>query len=92
VTFRTYRKLDYIKKEFIVNVEKAANATFCFSLSNRWLAIRLDLVTLFFSISVAAFCIGFRHKIDIALLAYTLQVTSDLIAFFSFSLRSFAEL
>lgn len=81
-----------MRKEFITSLEKAANATFCFVISNRWLAIRLDFVVLFFSISIAAFAVGFRAIYPSSLLAYTLQVTSDLIAFFSFSLRSFAEL
>lgn len=92
ISFRAFRQTSFMRKEFITSLEKAANATFCFVISNRWLAIRLDFVVLFFSISIAAFAVGFRAIYPSSLLAYTLQVTSDLIAFFSFSLRSFAEL
>lgn len=71
-TFRAYGKDELMRKEFIENLEKSANATFCFVITNRWLALMIDLVTLFFIISVAAFSIAFKNKVDTSDLAYTL--------------------
>lgn len=92
VSYRSFSNKSILRQNFIENVEKAANASFCFIISNRWLAFRLDFVGLFFTISVAVFSLIFKYQITTALLGYTLQITSNLLGFFSFTLRSYAEL
>ena len=89
-TLRAYGKDELMRKEFIENIEKSANATFCFVITNRWLALRIDLISLFFIISVAAFSIAFKSRVNPTNLAYTLQVTCDMGFLFSIYLRSFA--
>lgn len=54
VTLRSYRKFDFFKAQFMENLEKSANSTFCFNLANRWVGVRLDTLVVFFGISVCA--------------------------------------
>lgn len=93
VTFRAYRKFDFYRIQFMESIEKSANATFCYYLVNRWVGIRLDSICVIFSVSTAAFCIGFKDipGIDRSLLTFSMQIVADIIAMFSVSIRMFAE-
>lgn len=60
VTLRAFDKLAYFKQDFNNTLEKCANATFCFSLTNRWVGLRLDLVCVL--ITIATTGIAFLQK------------------------------
>ena len=59
-TLRAYDKIDFYKNLFIKDVEKAANATFTFIVSLRWLGIRLDGVMVLFNIAIAIIALSFK--------------------------------
>jgi len=91
VSLRANKKVDFFRINFIYNLEKGANATFCYNVANRWLGVRLDLTCLLFSSAAVIFAISFKGQIESAQLSFTLQIITDVIVFFSFSLRLFAE-
>jgi len=91
VTLRAFDKLDYFKQDFNNTVEKCANATFCFSLTNRWVGLRLDLVCVMFTIATTAVAFLQKGHVDDELLILSLQSITDVIGFFSISLRMYAE-
>lgn len=72
VTFRAYNQIDFYRNDFVRNVEKGANATFSFLVTNRWISYRLDLVVLIFSTCTAALTIILKNQIDKAQLAFVL--------------------
>src|SRR5438105_10291780 len=92
VTLRVFNKLDYFRVDFMKNVEKAANATFCFLIVNRWLSIRFDMACLLFSISTAIICMAMRGKQEPGLLAYCILIMTDIIVQLSIALRMYCEL
>ena len=91
VTFRGYRQYQFFRNQFMESIEKSANSTFCYIISNRWIGIRLDFVCIIFGVSTASFAVAFRGKIEKELLTFTLQIITDIIVFFSISIRMFAE-
>jgi ATP-binding cassette subfamily C (CFTR/MRP) protein 4 len=54
VSLRAADKLKYFKQDFNSNLEKCANATFCYALVNRWLGLRLDMICVLFSVATTA--------------------------------------
>ena len=91
VTLRSYRKFDYFRIDFMKNIEKSANSTFCYIIANRWVGIRLDIICLIFSMVTTILCICLRNVIDKKLLSFSLQLITDVIVLFSVSIRMFAE-
>ena len=91
VTLRSYRKFDYFRIDFMKNIEKSANSTFCYIIANRWVGIRLDIICLIFSMVTSILCICLRNVIDKKLLSFSLQLITDVIVLFSVSIRMFAE-
>lgn len=73
-------------------MEKAANASFGYITTNRWLGLRLDLLSWVFTVATACIVIGFKGSINPVQSAYVLQVISDTLALFSISIRSLGEL
>jgi ABC-type multidrug transport system fused ATPase/permease subunit len=72
VSLRAYRKFDFFRMQFMDAIEKSANSTFCYVITNRWLGIRLDACCILFGISTAAFAIFSRNVIDRELLTFSL--------------------
>lgn len=91
VSLRAADKLKYFKQDFNSNLEKCANSTFCYALVNRWLGLRLDFICVLFSVCTTAIAFAQKGKVPTQLLILSLQVITDVIAFFSISLRMFAE-
>ena len=91
VTLRSYRKFDYFRIDFMKNIEKSANSTFCYIIANRWVGIRLDIICLIFAMVTSILCICLRNVIDKKLLSFSLQLITDVIVLFSVSIRMFAE-
>jgi ABC-type bacteriocin/lantibiotic exporter with double-glycine peptidase domain len=54
VTLRVFDRVAYFKQDFNNTLEKCANATFAFNMSNRWVGLRLDMVCCFITIMVTA--------------------------------------
>lgn len=91
VSLRAADKLKYFKQDFNSNLEKCANSTFCYVLVNRWLGLRLDMICVLFTIATTAIAFTQRGRVNSGLLVLSLQVITDAIAFFSISLRMYAE-
>jgi len=64
VTFRAYDKVKYFKGTFNDFAEKSANVTFCYYVVNRWMGLRLDLVSVVFSIAVATSVVLLKGNIE----------------------------
>ena len=54
VTLRAFNKFDHFKQDFSNVVEKCANATFMFNICNRWIGIRVEIISAVFSVATTA--------------------------------------
>lgn len=72
VTLRAHKKIDYFKKDFLINVDKGADVTFCFAAASRWMNTRFDMVCSIFAISTTFFCLMSRKTVPTELLAVSL--------------------
>jgi len=68
-------------------LESSANSTFCYNITNRWIGVRLDLVCGCIAICTSIFCIAAKNTISSDLLIFSLQITLDVVVFFSISIR-----
>lgn len=92
VTFRAYRQFGFYQKNFLEYLELSANATFCYNTMNRWIALRLDAICALIATVTAAFCLVFKGVINSDLLIFSLQITLDMVVFFSAAIRFATEL
>jgi ATP-binding cassette, subfamily C (CFTR/MRP), member 4 len=94
ITFRSYREFGFYRKAFLNDLDKASNAFFGYSITQRWLAIRLDLICISFGTSTAIMAVAFKNVsfIDKQLLIFSLTIVTDVIVMFSISIRMFTEL
>ena len=93
-TFRGYRQGNFFKQGFRNEVEKASNAAFCFSSTQRWIAIRLDIICVSFGAVTASLAIGLRNSgfVSNEILVFSLTIVTDVILLFSISIRLYTEL
>jgi len=68
VSLRVANKLQYFKQDFSSNLEKCANSTFCYSLVNRWLGLRLDMICVLFSVGTTAIAFAQKGRVSPKLL------------------------
>ena len=73
-------------------LETSANSTFCYNITNRWIGIRLDLVCGFIATTTSIFCVAFKGYISEDLLIFSLQITLDVVVFFSIAIRFVTEI
>ena len=92
VTFRAYRSFDFYQKKFLKHLEISANSTFCYNTMNRWIGLRLDMICAFIAIVTAVLCVAFKNKISSEKLIFSLQITLDMVVYFSTSIRFGTEL
>ena len=92
VTLRTFERVKYFENTFIDDLEKSSNVTFSYFAINRWMATALDLICMMFSTGASVFAVLAKNRMDTELLAFTLQILTDVIVFFSFSIRMSAEI
>jgi hypothetical protein len=94
ITFRGYREFDFFKKSFMNDLNKSTNAFFGYSITQRWLACRLDLICISFGTATAILAVAFKNVsfIDKQLLIFSLTIVTDVIVIFSYSIRMFTEL
>jgi ATP-binding cassette, subfamily C (CFTR/MRP), member 4 len=91
-SLRVAEKIPFFKQEFMNSLQRGANATFCNNGISCWMGIRLDLLCVLFTSSVTWFCLIYKGHVRTAILIVTLQFISDLIAWFSYSIRLYADL
>lgn len=91
VTLRSFDKIGYFKQDFLISLEKCANVTFCYIATMRWMGVRFDLICAAFSSATTILAVLQRGKVNSDNLTITMQLVSDLIAMFSFSIRMYAE-
>ena len=73
-------------------LEKSCNVTFTFYAVTRWMGFALDTVCILFSIAVSFFTVFSKGgSLSNDFLAFTLQIMTDVIVFFSISLRLASE-
>lgn len=92
VSCRVSGRIGFFKQEFMNGLYRGTNAMFCYSSIMRWLGIRLDLIITAFMSSVTWFCLLMKGKTEAKILLVTLQIISDLTAWFSISIRLYTEL
>ena len=92
VSLRAADRLRFFRQEFINSLELGTNATFCYVLSNRWIAIRADVICVIFITLVCFFLVYMKGTIETSLLVMSLQIASDVIFLFSISFRMYAEI
>ena len=86
IPLRAYGQRKMFIKKFVRNLDEGGNASFTYEVASRWLALRLDFITVLFTVSVTAFCVGMRNSIDNSNLAYIVNIVTDVLPFISFSL------
>ena len=72
VTLRTYEQNQVFRQQFINHVELSANTTYCSIISNRWIALRLDIICAIFVIAICFFVLMMKDSIDAGLLILSL--------------------
>lgn len=92
VTLRAYERIGFFRSKFIDQLEKSCNVTFTFFVISRWMAMVLDSTCLLFTLSVAVFSVFAKGRVDNDLLAFSLQIITDVVVFFSISLLLMAEI
>jgi hypothetical protein len=75
-------------------LEKSANSTFCFNVANRWVGVRLDSLVVLFGSSTCALAVLLKNNenIDKSMLVISIQIVTDIIVFFSITVRLYAEI
>ena len=92
VSLRASDRLRFFRQEFVNSLELGTNATFCYVLANRWIAIRADILCVVFITLVCFFLVFLKGTVESSLLVMSLQVSSDVIFLFSISFRMYAEI
>ena len=93
VSIRTYERIEHFRMRFYDDLEKSCNVTFTYFAVNRVMGFWLDLICLIFSLCVSTMSLLIKvDKEKNAELAFSLQIITDVIVFFSISLRFVAEL
>lgn len=59
---------------------------------NRWIGVRLDFMCVLFAVTTCLVTLLSKGKVETKLLVVSLQIVTDIIVFFSISVRMFAEL
>jgi hypothetical protein len=92
ISLRAYERLLYFRQEFIDQLEKSCNMTFTYLSVNRWTGMNLDIICVSFTLFTASFTILAKGKIDPEVLAFILQIITDVVVFFGYSVRMTADL
>ena len=92
ISIRAYNQLDFFKGQFMNEAELSANVTFTYIVINRVLGHRLNMGIVVLSIVTASFCVAFKGVIEAELLAFSLQILTDMTVYFSISIRHLTEM
>jgi ABC-type multidrug transport system fused ATPase/permease subunit len=91
VSLRAYERIPYYKELFVDQLEKSCNLTFTNFIVLRWICMVLDWICIGFTFIVAGLSVYAKGKVDPEILAFSLQIITDVVVFFGYSLRTFAE-
>ena len=92
VSLRAADKFAYFRQDFKNNLELGCNATFSYVISNRWIAIRLDIICALFISVICLSVVLLKGSVESSLLIMTLQIGGDIIFLFSIAFRMYAEI
>ena len=92
VTIRAYRKQRFFQTSYLVENDRSANVTFTYYLVSRLMGVRLEYMMISVVIVTASSVAYFRHYIEPGLLAYSLLNITDIVVFFVFTMRIWAEI
>lgn len=92
VTLRAYERIGYFRAGFMDQLEKSCNITFTYMMVNRWIGMSYDLICVAFTLFTASFSIYAKDKVDSEYLAFILQIITDVIVFFGYSVRMTADM
>ena len=92
VSLRQYERISYFRQGFINDLEKSTNVCFAQHAITRWMGITMDSLCMFFSLCSSCFAVYMKGKISTEVLAFSLQILTDVLIFFSLSLRLSADI
>lgn len=93
VSVRAYERISTFRAKFLDDLERSCNITFTYFAVNRVMGFYLDIVCLVFSLCVTIIALMFKVEPEKnSELSFALQIITDVIVFFSISLRFVAEL
>ena len=72
VSLRAAEKLPFFRQDFTNNLELGCNATFCYVIANRWIAIRLDILCALFIAIICISVVYLKDSVDSSFLIMTL--------------------
>lgn len=91
VTLRVHDKIGFFKEDFLRNIDKGGNVTFCYITASRWMGTRFDLICACFAASTAIFAVLSRGVVNTELLAISLSIVIEMMSMFSSGIRLYAE-
>ena len=92
MTIRAYRKQKFFQTSYLVENDRSANVTFTYYLVSRLMGVRLEYMMISVVIVTSTSVLYFRYYIDSGLLAYSLLNITDIVVFFVFTMRIWAEI
>jgi len=92
VSLRTYDRISFFRVGFVDQLEKSTNVTFTYFAVNRWMGCTLDMICSIFILGASTFALSAKGYLDTDLLSFSLQILTDVVVFFSFTLRMGAEI
>lgn len=93
ISIRAYERVGFFRKQFLADVERTANATFTYYTVSRSMSIGLDFLCICSIGGIAASSVFlYKDSVPPAQLAFALQIITDVITFFSVSLRFAADM
>lgn len=78
VTLRAFDRLAYYKKDYVNNLDKVSNTTFCFAMTSRWLGTRFDMISCGFVTFTCMLFIYTKDSTPPELATVCLQLSSSL--------------
>lgn len=88
VTLRTFDRLPYFENIFVDDLDKSCNVTFSMFCLQRQMTVQLDFVCVCVMVSSAAFTLFSKGPdADNKQLAFSLQILTDVVVFFSVCIR-----
>ena len=93
ISVRAYERMNHFRVRFFDDLEKSCNVTFTYNTSIKIMHVYLDAIAFSFTLAVSLFTL--LYKMDPSKnseLSFALQIITDVVVFFSVSIRSVAEM
>lgn len=72
VSLRTYERVAFFRANFMNELEKSSNVTFCYYGINRWMGMSLDTICLCFSLCASCFALFAKGTLPTEVLSFSL--------------------